>query len=413
MLESEARLAARTNIENVVGVARPLVMSEPGLHRTIVLVIDSGGVGAAPDSGRFGDDDSVNTLGNTARLAGRLALPNFERLGLGTIAAIAGVDAVASPLASCARLREVSNGKDTITGHWEMMGILIKTAFPTYPNGFPPDVVERFEAITGKKVLGNRAASGTEIIEELGPEHVRTGRPILYTSADSVFQVAAHEEVVPIDVLWSWCEQARAMLVAPHRVNRVIARPFIGTQGAYVRTAQRRDFAVAPPRPSVLDTLEQRGVPTTGVGKIQDIFCCQGIAAGSRTADNAEGVARTIAWLDAGQPGFCFTNLNDFDSKYGHRRDPDGYAKALLALDKMLPDVLNRLEEGDRLIVTADHGCDPTAPGTDHTREFSPMLDYRPGVKGAVLGELDAFGQVGMRVLESFHIPPPAEPLVV
>jgi phosphopentomutase len=315
--------------------------------------------------------------------------------------------------ASWGRLLEASNGKDTITGHWEMMGIVIRNAFPTFPHGFPSEIVERFEAIVGRKVLGNKTASGTAIIEELGREHMRTGRPILYTSADSVFQVAAHEDVVPLPTLWDWCAKAREMLVPPHRVNRVIARPFVGEPGAFVRTAGRRDFAVAPPSPSILDALTQAGVSTCGVGKIQDIFCCQGIAAGNRTADNAEGVARTLAWLDRGEGGFCFTNLNDFDSKYGHRRDPEGYAKALVDLDARLPQLLNRLSQGDRLILTADHGCDPTAPGTDHTREYVPLLDYRPGMPGVALGDLESFAQVGNRVMQTFGLTAPAEPLVV
>ena len=378
----------------------------------IVLVIDSGGIGAAPDARAFDDEASVNTFANTANAAGGLALPTFERLGLGNLAAIPGVARNPSPAASVGRLRELSAGKDSVTGHWEMMNIVVRNAFPTYPNGFPPDVVERFEAITGRRVLGNRTASGTQIIEELGPEHMRTGSPIVYTSADSVFQVATHEDIVPLETLWSWCEQARAMLVPPNRVNRVIARPFQGEPGHFVRTAGRRDFAVPPPRPSVLDALERAGVPTYGAGKISDIYCCQGIAAGSRTADNAEGVARTLEWLDAGQGGFCFTNLNDFDSKYGHRRDPDGYARALLALDRSLPDILNRLRTADRLIITADHGCDPTAPGTDHTREFAPLLDYRPGQAGALLGDLDSFAQVGARVMDSFGLQPPSRLIV-
>ncbi len=377
-----------------------------------MLVIDSGGVGAAPDAAAFHDGPGVNTIGNTAAAAGGLKLPTLEALGLGNITDVRGVARTATPLASWARLRESSNGKDTITGHWEMMNIFVRNAFPTYPDGFPPDVVERFEAIAGAKALGNRTASGTQIIEELGPEHMRTGRPILYTSADSVFQVATHEDVVPLQTLWQWCEQARAMLVGPNRVNRVIARPFKGEPGAFVRTAGRRDYAVAPPAPSILDALTAAGIAVHGVGKIGDIYCCQGIAAGSRTADNAEGIAKTVEWLDAGQGGFCFTNLNDFDSKYGHRRDPDGYAKALLALDRSLPDICNRLKGGDRLIVTADHGCDPTAAGTDHTREFAPLLDYAPGRPAIALGELDSFAQVGRRVMESFGVPVP-EPLHV
>ncbi len=381
--------------------------------RAVLIVIDSGGVGAAPDHDAFGDAASVDTIGNAARAVGGLHMPTLERLGLGNLTPIAGVAPHPMPSASFGRLRELSAGKDTITGHWEMMGIVIRHAFPTYPNGFPEDVVARFERITGRPVLGNRAASGTQIIEELGAEHVRTGRPILYTSADSVFQVAAHEDIVPLATLWEWCARAREMLVEPHRVNRVIARPFIGVKGAYVRTAGRRDFAVAPPAPSMLELLERSGVPTVGVGKIGDIFCCQGIAAGQRTADNAEGIARTIEWLDKGSGGFCFTNLNDFDSKYGHRRDADGYAKALLELDRRLPEMLDRLRTGDRLILTADHGCDPTAPGTDHTREYAPIIDYRPGVEARSLGTLDAFAQVGTRVLETFGVSPLAEPLTV
>jgi phosphopentomutase len=388
-------------------------MRKPSDRRVIVMVIDSGGVGAAPDSERYGDTPLVNTLGNASVAAGRLSLPVLGRLGLGNIARMSGVDPSSTPLATCARLREMSNGKDTITGHWEMMGITIENAFPTYPHGFPRELVEDFEARIGVKSLGNKAASGTVIIEELGAEHMRTGRPILYTSADSVFQLAAHEDIVDVQTLWSWCETARAMLVPPNKVNRVIARPFTGAPGAYVRTANRRDFAVPPPSPTVLDVLTRAGVPTCGLGKIQDIFCCQGIAAGTRTADNAEGIARTVAWLDGNQGGFCFTNLNDFDSKYGHRRDADGYARALVELDNALPEVLNRLKEGDRLIITADHGCDPTAPGTDHTREYAPMLDYRPDRNGSVLPDLDAFGQVGMRVLQSFGLDAQWEPLFV
>lgn len=378
-----------------------------------MLVIDSGGVGAAADSTRYGDAGTVNTIAHAAQAGHAFALPALQRLGLGCLTKIRGVPPAAKPLASCARLREASNGKDSITGHWEMMGIVIRHAFPTYPHGFPADVVERFEAITRKKVLGNMTASGTEIIDRLGDEHMRSGRPILYTSADSVFQVAAHEEVVPVETLWDWCARAREMLVEPNRVNRVIARPFVGRPGGFVRTANRRDFAVAPPRPSMLDLLEKAGVPTRGLGKIHDIYCGQGIAAGVHTGDNSEGVARTVEWLDSGEGGFCFTNLNDFDSKYGHRRDPDGYAKALIALDDELPQILDRLRTGDRLIITADHGCDPTAPGTDHTRELAPLIDYRPGHTGAVLGDLDSFAQVGTRVLESFGVHPPAERLLV
>jgi len=377
--------------------------------RAIVLVIDGGGVGASEDAARYGDSASVNSLGNTAAAAGGLTLPTLERLGLGCLTPMQGVACPPKPSASCARLREVSNGKDSVTGHWEMMGITIVTAFPTYPNGFPHDVIERFEALIGRPVLGNVVASGTEIIERLGAQHMSSGRPIVYTSADSVFQVAAHDDIVPLATLWEWCEKARAMLVPPHRVNRVIARPFEGRPGAFVRTAGRRDYAVPPPSPSLLEHLQRAGVATLGLGKIQDIYSCQGIGAGSRTADNAEGLAKTIEWLRGGTSGFCFTNLNDFDSKYGHRRDALGYAKALVALDTRLPELLEELKAGDRLIITADHGCDPTAAGTDHTREFAPLIDYRPGVPGSTLGELDSFAQVGRRIVQTFDLAVPSQ----
>ncbi|MDQ2817449.1 MAG: phosphopentomutase [Candidatus Eremiobacteraeota bacterium] len=383
------------------------------LPSVIVLVVDSGGVGALDDAARFGDAPSVNTIGNALIAAGPVELAHLESLGLGWLLPGFGLRTPPTSLASWGRLKEASNGKDTITGHWEMMGIVIRNAFPTYPQGFPAEVVERFEAMIGRKVLGNKPASGTAIIEELGSRHLSSGQPILYTSADSVFQLAAHEDVVPLETLWAWCSQAREMLSPPHRVNRVIARPFSGQPGSFVRTAGRRDFAVAPPSPSILDLLHAANVPTCGLGKIQDIYCCQGIAAGTRTASNAEGIAKTKEWLDRGEGGFCFTNLNDFDSKYGHRRDPDGYAKALIALDVGLPDLLNRLSSSDRLIITADHGCDPTAPGSDHTREFAPLLDYRPGQPGTALGVLDSFAQVGRRVMESFGLPPPQAVLEV
>jgi phosphopentomutase len=381
--------------------------------RAVVLVIDGGGVGASEDAARFGDAPSVNSLGNTAAAAGGLCLPHLERLGIGWLSPMRGVEKPSAPLAACARLRETSNGKDSVTGHWEMMGITVRNAFPTYPQGFPRELIERFEALIGRNVLGNVVASGTEIIERLGRRHMETGCPIVYTSADSVFQVAAHEGIVPLPTLWHWCEQARVMLVPPHRVNRVIARPFEGRPGAFVRTAGRRDYAVPPPSPSFLEVLQQAAVPTLGVGKIEDLYSCQGISAGRRTADNAEGIERTLEWLRSGESGFCFTNLNDFDSKYGHRRDADGYAKALIALDGGLSRVLEELHAGDRLIITADHGCDPTAPGTDHTREFAPLLDYRPGIRGDVLGNLDSFSQVGHRVLETFGVPLPVAELTV
>lgn len=370
------------------------------MPRMVVLVIDSGGVGALPDADAYGDTAHVNTIGNVATSVGGLHLPTFERLGLGDLTAIAGVDKVDNPEAAVARLRERSRGKDTITGHWEMAGIITDVPFPTYPDGFPPDVIERFTSITGKAPLGNKPASGTEIIAELGDEHVRTGRPILYTSADSVFQVAAHEEVVALSTLYDWCERARAMLVPPNNVNRVIARPFVGTSGNYTRTPNRRDYAIEPP-PSVLDKLAAANVPVHAVGKICDIYTGHGITTSVRVVDNDDGMNQTLSLLDKLEHGLVFTNLNDFDSKYGHRRDVRGYARALERLDVRLAELIPKLRSGDGVIITADHGCDPTAPGTDHTREFVPYLEWGTA-GGGDLGTIEGLDQIGKRLSALF-----------
>jgi phosphopentomutase len=364
--------------------------------RALVFVMDSAGVGALPDASSYGDAPRANTIGNVAERLGGLRLPNFERLGLGNITPVRGVDATPVPRASVGRLSERSRGKDTITGHWEMAGIVTEIPFPTYAQGFPADVVAEFTAICGVPPLGNRPASGTEIILELGDEHVRTGRPILYTSADSVFQVAAHEDVVPLATLYDWCERAREMLVEPNAVNRVIARPFTGTSGAYTRTPNRRDYALEPPA-SVLDRLAAQGVPVHAVGKICDIYCGHGIVSSVRVVDNADAMTKALAIFDATEHGFVFVNLNDFDSKYGHRRDVRGYGTALEALDALIPDVLQRLRPGDGCIFTADHGCDPTAPGSDHTREFVPYIEVGSAA-GVELGIVDGLSYVGERV---------------
>jgi phosphopentomutase len=372
------------------------------MPRCVVVVLDSSGVGALPDAAEYGDGPNVNTIGNTARHVGGLAMPNFERLGLGNLTEIAGVPRQPEPLARVARLREKSRGKDTITGHWEMAGIITSVPFPTYPNGFPPDVIAAFTRITGKAPLGNKTASGTEIIEELGPEHMATGKPILYTSADSVFQVAAHEEVVPLATLYDWCERARAMLVAPNNVNRVIARPFTGKPGAFVRTANRRDYAIEPP-PCLLDELAAHGVAVHAVGKISDIFCGHGVKTSVRIADNREGMERTFELLERVEHGFIFTNLNDFDSKYGHRRNVRGYANALQELDAAVPRLESLLKPDDAAIFTADHGCDPTAPGTDHTREYVPFVHVsRAG--GAALGTIEGLDTVGNTVRDALLV---------
>jgi phosphopentomutase len=369
--------------------------------RFVTIVLDSGGVGALPDFNDFGDAPGANTIGNVARRVGGLQMPNFQRLGLGNLTPIAGVEPAVAPRAKVGRLRERSLGKDTITGHWEMVGIVTAVPFPTYPHGFPPEVIEGFTRIVGKAPLGNITASGTEIIAELGPEHIATGRPILYTSADSVFQVAAHEEVTPLPVLYDWCERARAMLVPPHNVNRVIARPFVGTPGNFVRTPNRRDFAIAPP-PSVLDTLASRGIEVHAVGKICDIYCGQGIASSMRVTDNRDAMDKTFGLLEKVDRGFIFVNLNDFDSKYGHRRDVRGYADALEKLDVLLPRLESALRPDDEVIFTADHGCDPTAPGTDHTREFTPFIHLSRS-PGAELGIIEGMDRIGQTVLGAFE----------
>jgi phosphopentomutase len=366
------------------------------MPRILVFVMDSAGVGALPDAVAYHDAPSANTIGNVAQRMGGLRLPNFERLGLGHITAVRGLSPADLPAAAVARLKERSKGKDTITGHWEMVGVITEVPFPTYPDGFPPEVVERFTAIAGKPPLGNKTASGTEIIAELGEEHMRTGRPILYTSADSVFQVAAHEEVVPLATLYGWCERARAMLVPPHEVNRVIARPFVGSAGNFSRTPNRRDYAIPPP-PTVLDRLERSGVPVHAVGKICDIYSGHGIASSIRVADNGEAVDRALALADATDHGLVFVNLNDFDTKYGHRRDVRGYGEALARLDARLPELFARVRPGDALIFTADHGCDPTQPGSDHTREYVPYLEHTGGA-GRELGVIEGLGYVGERI---------------
>jgi phosphopentomutase len=368
------------------------------MARVVVIVIDSGGIGALADAAQYGDAPGANTIVNVARRLGALRLPNLERWGLGLLADIPGVAAVELPRANVARLRERSYGKDTITGHWEMMGVVTDVPFPTYPNGFPIEVIEAFTRIVGSAPLGNKPASGTQIIEELGAEHLETGRPILYTSADSVFQIAAHEAIVPPAGLYDWSRQARAMLVPPHEVNRVIARPFVGKPGAFRRTPNRRDYAIEPP-PNLLDQLQTGYIEVHAVGKISDIYCGRGISSSVRAADNRDAIEKTFELLERVDHGFIFTNLNDFDSKYGHRRDVRGYGAALEELDVMLPGLEARLRPGDEVMLTADHGCDPTAPGSDHTREYVPFLhlDARRA-RGRAMGDVEGLDLVGRSV---------------
>jgi phosphopentomutase len=375
-------------------------------RRAAIIVLDGVGIGAAPDADHFGDVGS-NTLGNLARAVGGLRLPHLERAGLGCAAPLEGMTPVRDANAAYGTMVPRSAGKDSTTGHWEIAGIHLARPFPTYPHGFPPAVLAEFSSRTGRGVLGNRAASGTQIIAEHGEEHQRTGKWIVYTSADSVFQLAAHEETVPLGELYRACEIARSMLVAPNDVSRVIARPFTGVQGAYVRTANRRDFSIAPPEPTLLDALERTGVGRTGVGKVDDLFAARGITS-AHTADNADGIARILAWLrgeDTGIAGsrearFLFANLVDFDQLFGHRNDVPGFYQALRQFDEALPHLLSALREDDLLFVTADHGNDPTTTSTDHARECVPLLVFGKTVNAISLGRRETFSDLGATVAD-------------
>jgi phosphopentomutase len=366
--------------------------------RVSVVVCDSWGVGDAPDAAAYGDEGS-DTLANTAEAVGGIRAPNLEALGLGMLTTIRGVDATAAPRSAHGRATERSAGKDTTTGHWEMMGIRLDEPFPLYPDGLPADVIEAFEKEIGREVLGNRPASGTEIIAELGEEHIRTGRPIVYTSGDSVFQIATHKSVVPLPTLYEWSRIARRLLTGPHTVGRVIARPFEGEPGAFVRSPERRDFSVPPPGPTVLDRLQEAGVAVLGVGKIQDIFCGQGISEARYSDSNDHGVDLTLEYLRRSGPAFVFTNLVDFDSKYGHRNDPPGYVACVEAFDRRVPELIEGLD-GGVLLMTGDHGCDPTTPPTDHSRERTPLLVS--GIEGGPydLGTRETFADLGQTVAE-------------
>lgn len=371
-----------------------------------LVVLDSVGVGDAPDASVYGDEGS-NTLGNTAHAVGGLHLPTLQALGLGNITPIEGVPPTDSPRAAWGRMTERSAGKDTMTGHWEMMGLLSARPFPTYPEGFPAEVIAEFERRTGRRVIGNRPASGTVIIEELLAEHLATGALIVYTSADSVFQVAAHEDVVPVEELYRACRIAREMLVGEHCVARVIARPFIGEPGSLQRTERRRDFALPPPGPTVLDHLAAAGVETWAIGKIEDIFSGRGIAHAEHTGNNAEGCALVLRLLRERIDGLIFANLNDFDSKFGHRNTPRAYAQALAEFDVALPELLDALGDDGLLMITADHGTDPTTPSTDHSRERVPLLVTGAGVRPVALGTRDCFADLGATLCALFDAEPP------
>ena len=364
--------------------------------RVLVIVCDSWGVGDAPDAAAY-DDEGSDTLANTAKAVGGLRAPNLEALGLGMLTAIDGVPPHAEPGTAHGRATERSAGKDTTTGHWEMMGIRLDEPFPLYPEGFPDEVVEPFQVAIGRKILGNVPASGTEIIARMGEEHLRTGRPIVYTSGDSVFQIACHKSVVNLATLYEWSREARRLLTGRHNVGRVIARPFEGEAGAFVRSPERRDFSVPPPGPTVLDRLQESGVLVYGVGKIQDIFSGQGITQGRYSDSNDHGVDLAVEFLRRPGRSFVFTNLVDFDSKYGHRNDPQGYAACIEAFDRRLPDLLGALD-GGVMLLTGDHGCDPTTPPTDHSRERTPLLGA--GLAGGphAIGTRASFADLGQTV---------------
>lgn len=375
--------------------------------RVFLIVLDGVGIGELPDADHYGDRGS-NTLLHVAEHAGGLSLPNLERLGLGRLLALPGVRPVADPRGARARLAERSPGKDSTTGHWEMMGLVLERPFPTYPDGFPADLLERFSERTGRRVIGNVAASGTEIIARLGEQHERSGDWIVYTSADSVFQIAAHEQRVPLESLYDACRAARELLVGEHAVGRVIARPFVGEPGAYQRTKNRRDFSLEPTELTVLDHLTRAGKRVITVGKVDDLFAGRGVGDAIHTASNAEGEAVLLDLASRPGEGLVFANLVDFDTQYGHRNDPTGFARALEQFDGALGEFLPRLRSDEMVWITADHGNDPTTPSTDHSREYTPLLVDGPRVRADVdLGLRASFADLGATAAEVFGVPRP------
>jgi len=373
-------------------------------NRILIIVLDGAGIGAMPDAPEWGDAGS-DTLGHILE-SRPLQLPNLQRYGLGNVRHLQNVPPLAQPEGSYGRCAWKSNGKDTTTGHWEMAGIILEQAFPTYPNGFPPAVLDRFVAETHVPgILGNFAASGTEIIKDLGAEHVATGKPIVYTSADSVFQIAAHEEIIPLDRLYEICETARRILDGEHRVGRVIARPFLGATGSFYRTENRHDYAVPPPRANLLPALKDEDLDVVCIGKIASIYDSMGVTEDLTAKNNQQSIDQTIRALAEDTRGLIFSNLVDFDMLYGHRRDTEGYAKALEHFDASLPQIEAAMGDGDLMIITADHGNDPTFPGTDHTREFAPLLVYGKSARhGVNLGTRASLADIGQTVAENFGL---------
>lgn len=375
------------------------------IGRVILIVLDSVGIGELPDADLYGDSGS-NTLGNIAGKVKGFKLKNLEALGLANIDSNIGLKNAERPKGCYGRAMEISPGKDTTTGHWEIAGVTLEQPFPTFPNGFPQELVEAFEKSIGAKTLGNEVASGTEIIARLGDKHIETGFPIIYTSADSVFQIAAHEEVIPLHKLYEMCEKARTLLRGEYAVGRVIARPFLGTSGSYKRTSNRRDFSLKPIKKTMLEVIAESGMNVIAVGKIEDIFAGVGITEAVHTKNNMEGVDKTLEYMASAKKGLIFTNLVDFDMLYGHRNDINGYANALQEFDNRLPEIIGSMKDSDVLVITADHGCDPTTESTDHSREHIPILIYGENIKkGVNIGTRTGFCDIGATVLELLELP--------
>lgn len=377
------------------------------MKRAIIIVLDSVGIGELPDAAYYGDEGS-NTLGNIVKTVGHepwFSVKNLESLGLGYIDGIDYLERPEKVSGAVGKMAEASRGKDTTTGHWEIAGLILDRPFPTYPEGFPKDVIERFEKAVGRKCIGNYAASGTEIIKELGEEHMKTGCPIVYTSADSVFQIAAHEDVIPVQELYDMCMKAREILQGEHAVGRVIARPFIGTPGNFKRTDRRRDFSLKPIKKTLLDYAKEQGFEVRAVGKIEDIFAGSGITHAVHIHDNMDGVDNTIKWMKDDFSGILFTNLVDFDMIYGHRNNTEGYARAITDFDRRVPEILDAMKDEDILFITADHGCDPTTESTDHSREYTPLVMCgRPVKKGANIHTRSSFSDIAATVRDYLGI---------
>jgi phosphopentomutase len=374
------------------------------LKRAVLVVLDGVGAGANPDASAYGDE-GASSLEHCAQAIGGLALPQLGKIGLGNITPIMGTPPTDHALGAYGRMAEAAAGKDSITGHWEMTGVVLQKPLPTYPHGFPADLVNEFEQAIGRQVIGNKAASGTEIIKELGAEHVRTGKPILYTSADSVFQVAAHQDVISLEELYHICEIARSLLTGDHAVGRVIARPFIGTPGNFKRTEHRRDFSLAPLGTTLLDLLKSNGKEVIGLGKIEDLFAGRGLTQRDHTETNREGMAATLRWLERDFTGLLFVNLVEFDMLWGHRRNSEGYAQALRDVDDWFAQVQQAMRPGDAIFFTADHGVDPTYRGTDHTREQVPLLAYGEPVRAGInLGIRATFADLGQTLAQAFGV---------